>query len=215
MVLQLKSPKHLPITWGFTDRNDFSAGHDIKTPSQAHGNHITEYISDHSLASADALFTTQSGVKIGVKVADCAPILFGGELIDGRVFAGVVHAGWRGATSDIWGKFIDLFIARGGLLKTAAWAIGPCIFKCHFQVGNEVFKAAESHQHWIQANGRNENQKDYFDLPGFIRLQARAKGLDPDLEFGQSECTYCNVERYYSYRRGDLKDRQYGWVKIE
>lgn len=215
MVISLKTPEHLPITWGFTDRSDLSVRHDIQTPQQVHGNHITEYSPDQFLCEADAIFTTIRGVKIGVRVADCAPVLFGGKLYDGNVLIGAVHAGWRGATSDIWGKFIDLFIHRGGLLETAAWAIGPCIMKCHFQVGNEVFKAAETHKHWVQVKGQNYHAKDYFDLPEFIRLQAKSKGLDPALEFGQPECTYCNSERFYSFRRGDLKDRQYGWIKIE
>ncbi len=215
MFPQIQPPKHLPITWGFTTRNNTIDDQDIKTPIQVHGNLITEYKSDKRLESSDALYTTERGVVLAVRVADCAPILFAGRLNNDEIFAGVVHAGWRGATLDIFGMFIDRFLSLGGQKDTAAWAIGPCIKKCHFQVGNEVFKAAEKHQHWLTARGVNKNHKDYFDLPDFLRLQAISKGLNPALDFSKVECTYCNPNDYYSFRRGDLKSRQCGWVKIE
>ncbi|MFM8233917.1 MAG: polyphenol oxidase family protein [Holophagaceae bacterium] len=211
----LESPKHLPITWGFSDRKNPVPQGDIKTPSQVHGNRITEYQSNCNLADTDGIFTTEPGIKIAVRVADCAPVLLGGQLRNGKLFIAAVHAGWRGATKNVWGNMIDRFIDCGGDLKTAAWAIGPCILKCHFQVGNEVFKAAELHKHWSEAKGINNNPKDYFDLPEFLSLQALDKGLDKKLNFSQLACTYCNSQRFYSYRRGDLTKRQYGWIKIE
>lgn len=71
-----------------------------------------------------------------VKTADCAPILLANRET-GAVCA--VHAGWRGSAADIVTKAAKA-LARGHMEHILA-AIGPCIGRCHYEVGDEVYAA--------------------------------------------------------------------------
>ena len=71
-----------------------------------------------------------------VKTADCVPILLANSET-GAVCA--VHAGWRGSAADIVTKAAKM-LAHGCMEHILA-AIGPCIGRCHYEVGEEVYAA--------------------------------------------------------------------------
>src|SRR4030042_5311317 len=71
---------------------------DIFFPVQRHTDNILVIGSDLKPAIADAVVTDRKRLLLGVKVADCVPIL----LFDRkRAIIGAVHAGWRGTEENI------------------------------------------------------------------------------------------------------------------
>lgn len=69
-----------------------------------------------------------------VKTADCVPILMA-NLRTGDVCA--VHAGWRGTVADI--ASVAANSLSNGNPSDVAVAIGPCIGRCCYEIGDEVY----------------------------------------------------------------------------
>jgi len=160
----------------------------------------------------DAVITDRKGVLIGVQGADCVPVL----LYDRRTHAtGTVHAGWRGTAAEILKKTIE---AMGDRFSSSpsdiTIAFGPAIRWCCYSVGYEVIEAVE------KATGAGDyfirkGEKYCLDLPAANRYQAVAAGVLPGHIWMSDECTFCQNEKYYSYRfaKGPT-GRQGGFIGI-
>ena len=140
------------------------------------------------MAEGDALLTDKPGQTVGVKTADCLPIL----LVDGR-HRGVaaVHAGWRGAVSCIAQKTLEAMAARwNSRPEDLHAAIGPGIGPCCFEVGPEVA---------VQFGKAPERAR--IDLPEFIRRQLLAAGVPERQIYVAGLCTACHPDLFHSFRR--------------
>ena len=95
------------------------------------------------LEGYDAFVTALPNVAVGVRTADCVPILLYDPVK--RVVA-AVHSGWKGTVLHIVRKAIDVMSQRFGTDVADLFAeIGPAIGPDSFQVGEEVvdrFQAA-------------------------------------------------------------------------
>ena len=81
------------------------SGKNIKVLNQVHGDKVLSVTKadsmsffDKDLPSADGMYTAEPAVYLGMKTADCLPILFYNK--QARVVA-VVHAGWQGTVQKI------------------------------------------------------------------------------------------------------------------
>ena len=203
----------LPLDWGFSTRFDAEAGLPPVRLSQVHGCGVVE--AAEAVQEGDGIWTTTPGVTVGVRVADCAPILLAGPLPGGRSFAAALHAGWRGAVARILTVGVDRYRTLGGTPADLAWAIGPCIGPCHFEVGPEVVAAFQADPAWHAGLIRTGPlAKPHLDLAGLLRAQALGLGLDPAKDGSVPLCTVCQPDLLWSYRRGDVKARQWGWVRL-
>ena len=88
------------------------------------------------LRGTDALITNLKGVAIGVRTADCIPIL----LYDPqKQVIAAIHAGWKGTLRRIVNSAISqMRVEYGSVPKNLKAVIGPGIQKNSFQVGEEV-----------------------------------------------------------------------------
>lgn len=88
------------------------------------------------LRGTDALITNLKGVAIGVRTADCIPIL----LYDPqKQVIAAIHAGWKGTLRRIVNSAISqMRVEYGSVPKNLKAVIGPGIQKKSFQVGEEV-----------------------------------------------------------------------------
>src|SRR5262245_14319310 len=88
---------------------------------------------------ADAIVTDDPIVAIGVRVADCAPVLLFDPV---NHVAGAAHAGWRGAAAGVSIAAVramgETFGSRPADLIAA---IGPCLGRCCGEVGPDVLAA--------------------------------------------------------------------------
>ena len=88
------------------------------------------------LEGYDAFITDRSGVAIGVRTADCVPVLLYDPL---RRVVAAVHAGWKGTVLQISRTVIAVMMRQFGCNPTDfRAAIGPAIGPDSFQVGEEV-----------------------------------------------------------------------------
>lgn len=205
-------PPPFPLRWGFSTRLDSPA--DLPPPrlSQVHGCGVVE--ASEAMVEGDGLWTTRRGVPIGVRVADCVPILLAGATRKGPWVA-ALHAGWRGAVAGILRKGVARFTELGGSASDLTWALGPAIQRCHFEVGPEVVEAAAQDPAWhdlLASEGLRG--RPHLDLHGFLGAQAMDLGLDPARDGSLNLCTVCQTDLFWSYRRGDREGRQWGWIEL-
>jgi polyphenol oxidase len=146
-------------------------------------------------AEGDALVTDEIGRAIGVRTADCVPIL----LLDRRKRAvSAVHAGWRGTAARIIAAAIEkLHNEFGSKPGDILAAIGPCIRQCCYQVGAEVGQRfAENYRTQSSQGGKWQ-----LDLAGANRAQMIDAGVSPECIFDLGACTVCHAGEFFSFRR--------------
>lgn len=98
---------------------------------------------DADIKSADASITTQAGIALAVKTADCIPLLL---LCPKTKMIAAVHAGWQGALNMIAEKTVMRMADMGAKPSRMVAAFGPNIHERSFQVQDDVrdkFRAAQ------------------------------------------------------------------------
>jgi len=145
----------------------------------------------------DALWSTETQVALGIKVADCLPV----TLVDlsSSVIANI-HSGWRGAAGRIVEETFDQLPAVNPE-TTYAW-LGPSIRVCCFEVGEEVVEQFEQSfesvgPHVQRATGR----KPHLDLASLTVERLMGRGLRPGSIFDSKLCTRCQGSMFHSFRR--------------
>jgi len=182
----------------------------IFLPIQKHTNLVHVLKSDIKPVIADAVVTNKKGLLIGIQVADCVPILIYDK---GKEVIGAVHAGWRGTAGEILKNAIRVMQEGfSSLSKDILIAIGPCIKGCCYEVGDDIKDIIQN----ITGKGtyyHKKNGKYFIDLSSANKLQALSMGISEDNIWQSEECTYCNPERFYSYRyAGGTTGRQGAFI---
>lgn len=150
---------------------------------------------------ADALVASVPETAVGVRVADCVPVLLANSA-SGAVAA--VHAGWRGVVAGVIHSAFRL--AERGELGGAydLAAIGPCIGACCFEIGADVAAKLAP----FVKDGRG-------DLRAAVRDQLRAHGLQNAHIDDVGGCTKCDAEHYFSHRRdGEAAGRHLAVIAV-
>lgn len=187
-------------------------GRKVYFPIQEHTDTVIELDPALTPMVADAVITDRFDVIVGIKVADCTPVL----IFDTRKLAiGVVHAGWRGTAKGILKKTINQLEYRyRSNPEDMLIAIGPCIGHCCFEVDKDVVDAV------VHGSGPGEyytedGEKYFLDLQKANKLQALSAGV-PDYQISTiGECTHCKPDKYYSYRRDkDSSGRQGAFIGL-
>lgn len=165
---------------------------ELLTISQVHGLNIVQ---DLPSAEADAIWTRRAHVAVGVRTADCLPILI--EDLEGRRVA-AVHAGWRGVIGQLAPSVVRLFAQSGATASSLRVAVGPAIGRCCFEVDGdlpqrfrEIFGAD------VVVGGY---PKPHLDLGLAVRNALEAEGVLPINIEVLPHCTKCD-ERFFSHRR--------------
>lgn len=170
----------------------------IILPIQKHTDMVLLIEDSMQTGIADAVVTAKKNVLIGVQTADCVPILlFDKE----RQIIGAVHAGWRGTAKGIVKKTVSVMREEFGSLPGDIFAaLGPSIRWNCYCVSSEVKEAVSK----ITGNGeycrKNGNGKYALDLSSANKTQLISLGIPISNIWISDECTFCNPERYYSYR---------------
>jgi YfiH family protein len=147
---------------------------------------------------ADALVALAGRGAIGVRVADCTPIL----IADRRTRAvAAVHAGWRGTVRGVVGEAVRVLTsASGARVEDLVAAIGPHIRVGSFEVGEDV--AAEIA---AAAPGRDVirrgDPRPFADLTAVVRAQLEQLGISEGRVDDVGGCTYAEPDRFFSFRR--------------
>lgn len=172
---------------------------------QVHGNKIKVVKKDDRgkiIPNVDGLLTDQPGEILGVKTADCLPILF---FEPEAKIIGVAHAGWRGVLARLPQKMIDQITRMGGLPKNLLVGIGPHICdKCYpvEKTRSQSFLAEFGKLEGMVGTGK---KADFLDLAVPVQNQLIHSAVLPENILLSSSCTSCQSKEFFSYRKDSKK----------
>ncbi|PZU56785.1 MAG: peptidoglycan editing factor PgeF [Sphingobium sp.] len=161
---------------------------------------VTGPIAEEARPPADALVTREPGLLLGILTADCVPVLFA-DAAAGVV--GAAHAGWKGALDGVTDTTVAAMEALGADRTRIACAIGPCIARASYEVGEdfaERFEAADPANERFFLAGRPGHRM--FDIEAYVAARLAAAGITRIVALGEDTCA--QPERFYSYRRSCL-----------
>ncbi len=159
---------------------------------------------------ADAVVSDDHASAIGVRVADCAPILLADRT---RPAVGAVHAGWRGTVQRAAIAGVEAMTREfGSRPEDLTAAIGPCLGACCGEVGPEVVEAFRSAGHAADQIDRwfstGASGRPYLDLPRANADQLEEAGIRRDAIHVAGLCTRTHAAWLHSYRAaGDRAGR--------
>ena len=148
------------------------------------------------ILKTDGLATNEKNLFLSVTVADCLPIfLYDPE----KEVVALIHGGWRNLAQNILASAAREFINNfGSRPETILAGIGPGISQCHFEVKEDV---SVKFQQFLPETLKIKNGKMFLDLKKIVKLQLLNLGLkEKNIEINP-ECTFCLIDKYFSYRR--------------
>ena len=185
---------------------------------QAHQTHSTRvaYIDSalytrEDLEGIDALVTDKVGIAIGVRTADCIPVLLF-DPIHHAVAA--IHAGWRGTVADIVGVTVkEMYRLFGSVPENLQAQIGPGIGPDSFQVGEEVVQAFSDAEfpmpliHTIRGERVDGTMEGghHIDLWKANQWLLERAGISSGHICTLGICTYAHNDQFYSARREGIR----------
>ena len=180
--------------------------------SQVHGNVVAVVGEDgprhdvqgHLHAVGDALVTTQPGVSLMVRAADCVPVLFADE---SRTVVGAAHCGRPGLVAGIVAATVTAL--RGlGAARLTAW-VGPSVCGRCYEVPPELQDAVAAVEPVSRATTSWGTPS--LDVAAGVRAQLERDEVEVvDL----SRCTLESPD-LFSYRRdGARSGRQAAMIRI-
>lgn len=162
----------------------------------------------------DALWTAIRGTGVGVRTADCVPVL----IADPEVPAcAAVHAGWRGFAGGLIGETVRRMgerFAPAAAHRLVA-ATGPSARGCCYEIGEEVADLLRP----LPGGGRFLSRgktagKWTADLPSIALEGLAAAGVPRNHLEVAGPCTVCSPS-FHSYRREkSLTGRQLSFIYI-
>lgn len=158
------------------------------------------YISHPSLYAfkADGLVTDIPGLVLGIKTADCAPVLLA-DYKNGIIAA--AHAGWRGALRGILANTVKIMLEHGADISSIRAAVGPCLQQHSFEAGEDMY---EEFIHQNPDYGKfftpqKNTGRFRFDLEAFVIFRLEKLGIK-NISASHID-TYTDEDGYFSFRR--------------
>ena len=145
----------------------------------------------------DGMVTKCKNLLLSVRTADCVPVL----LCDTeRQVCGAVHAGWRGTVGGITKNAVELMVAQGAKRENILCAIGPCIGKCCYEVGHELFDEFTAKSLDYAGFFAPMGEKYMLDLNLANEKILIEAGIKPENIAVANICTKCNNDKFFSHR---------------
>lgn len=182
---------------------------------QVHSNSVVRLAAEADSLIGDGLVTSCTNLVCCIQTADCLPVFFSSK--SGKEIA-IAHAGWRGLADGILENIVAELHSPAEELMAY---LGPAIAKCHFEVGvdvREYFLQRERDEALKVEIGeffspQSGTGKSMADLYGLAKWRLERLGLNEI--YGGENCTYCNDEEYFSYRREGICGRMTSFIVIE
>lgn len=168
--------------------------------------HDEDELFDFDNRRADAIVSKIKDVLIGVKTADCVPILIG-DTKTGAYSA--IHAGWRGTVESIVVKAIEKMKTNFGTRsEDLVCAIGPAATCENYEIGQDVIDAFAKNfpnsEHLFQKT-REGHAK--IDLHLANQEQLLSVGVKLENIDVAPFCTMERIDLFFSYR---VEKRKFG-----
>ena len=148
---------------------------------------------------SDALVSDLENVLLGVKTADCVPILLGDAKT--KAFA-AVHAGWRGTVDSIVLNAVEKMRENYGTnVKDLICAIGPAASAKNYEIGQDVISAfQENFSACENLFTKNRDGHALINLHLANREQLQSIGVLSKNIYTAPFCTMERTDLFFSYR---------------
>ena len=180
--------------------------------NQVHGNRVLVLKDSTDLKKFrtqdyDAIVTQEKKVLLGIRTADCIPLLF----YDPKTTAiAAIHGGWRSTAQSIVVKTLNVMTENyGTLTKDVFVAIGPGICQRCFEVGADV--AVKFSSSFLKTRG---NDKYLLDLYAAHSSQLEEAGVPSTHIEVLNLCTFHNETQFFSYRRDKTSKRHLNFIMM-
>lgn len=162
------------------------------------------------LPHADALITQRKGVVIGVRTADCLPILIHDPE---REVVAAVHAGHKGLLAGVIQNTLKIMTERIDCDSEDIFVlIGPAISVENYEVDQSLIDAFEKKYTNQVVFTKGQKLKPHFDLKATAKNILQDAGVDKLHISDLNLCTFERSDLFYSYRRGDRDVRQFSFI---
>ena len=183
-------------------------GDNVALMRQIHGARIRVVDRGGLYPDTDCLLTAEPGVLLGVRTADCVPLL----LHDPRTgTVGAAHCGWRPIAAGIIERTIETMRLEWSTTpEDILAALGPSAGPCCYEVGTEIAERFDA------SSVVRRRESLHVDLHGEITLRLRAAGVSGRRIESLPHCTICAESLYFSHRRdGDRSGRMMGYIMMK
>jgi YfiH family protein len=168
----------------------------LMIPRQTHSTNVRWVNTFGEVPDTDAVITSEKGLCIAVKTADCIPVLV--YDVRKRQIA-AIHAGWRGTVGRLVEKTLRLMGSKAEDLRAI---IGPGISLESFEVGDEVYEqflqAGFPMQRLARKFSGTEGEKWHINLKDANRWLLEQNGVQ---HIHVSDVDTMTSPLYYSARR--------------
>ena len=159
----------------------------------------------------DAMVSDIPGVTMGIRTADCLPVLIVDRL---KGTAAAVHCGWRSLALGLAGKAVRAMTrVMGSDAAHLLAAVGPSIGPCCYEVGEDV---REAFSHFKSLDGLFEERdgRSCLDLASGVKTQLIMEGMTPENIDEIVGCTSCNEELFWSHRARGEEGRMVSFITV-
>ncbi len=148
----------------------------------------------------DALVSNAKGVLLGVKTADCVPVLLGD--VKTNAFA-AIHAGWRGTVQSIVLNAIEKMRTHFGTNpQDLIAAIGPAATCQNYEIGQDVIDAfLDKFPNSAHLFTPTKEKHALIDLHTANKEQLLSIGVLPENISVAPLCTMERTDLFFSYRK--------------
>jgi len=148
----------------------------------------------------DALVSDLENVLVGVKTADCVPVLLGDTKT--KAYA-AIHAGWRGTVNSIVVKAIEkMRQVYGTKAEDLVCAIGPAAGCKNYEVGQDVIdEFTEKFSTGGKLFTKTREGHALVDLHLANKDQLTSNGVSEENISVAPFCTMDRTDLFFSYRR--------------
>jgi len=190
------------VEHGFGTR-EADAPENLVRPRQVHGVAVARVGTRNELtpAEADAVVSSQPGLRIGIVTADCVPVLLASA--SGTAVA-AIHAGWKGLASGVVESGLGALLEQASSRDEVVAVIGPHIGRCCYEVDGPVMDPLRARFGRDLSDARTSSRRghDWLDLGHLVAVDLMRAGIARQRVGVLSDsCTACGADRFHSYRR--------------
>jgi YfiH family protein len=155
-----------------------------------------------SFGDRDGVISRAKNTALTILTADCVPVVFADEQ---KGLIGASHQGWRGVLARLPQKMVRRMTEMGGRMEHITAAIGPSINACCYEVHQD--RAILFRNEFPDSNAIiNHGNHFFLNLTLLTYEQLTEAGITGDRIKHFINCTSCQTEKYFSFRKSEKKE---------
>lgn len=172
--------------------------HKLLVPQQTHTAIVRKVGAEDATAGpirCDGLVTNETGLMLGVTVADCIPLL---AVCATDHVIGVAHCGWKGIASGIVERFVETVRSPSRKSEGATFLLGASIGACCYEVRGDLLEQFPVEE--VRCFAAERQERVFLDLKSLAASRLIAAGVEPGQISIDKTCTSCKKYLLSSYR---------------